>query len=102
MLVPCDTEATVSIIFVDAEFTISPAAFDLGPFDSNNNCIGGLTGVDGLGGEHLHLARPYSKGTHIQQDSGLLVTASCKTFTPYSTLEITKSVLPLWLDSCVE
>ena len=53
ILVPCNTDVAMSITFGGTEFTMSPDTFNGGSYDSNNNCVGGISADDSLGSKHL-------------------------------------------------
>lgn len=68
MIVPCNTDVTVSIKFNGATFAISPNTYNLGATStSGTTCVGGFSTTSI--GEQNPLDRSNHE-SHVQQDSG--------------------------------
>src|SRR5260370_19478625 len=86
MIVPCDTNVTVSMKFGGTTFNISPKTYNIGPV-TNSTCVGGFSPTPTDTGEQSPLDCSTHE-SHVQQDSGLSVTSSWRMFTLSSTTEI--------------
>ncbi|SRR6266478_7257346 len=86
MLVPCDTDVTITISFGGTKFFITSDTYNIGVV-SGSTCMGGFSATPIDSGEQSLLDRSAHK-SHVGQYSGHWVTSSCEMFTLISTLEI--------------
>ncbi len=86
MIVPCNTNVTISVAFGGTTFNIPPSAYNLGPVLSGSSaCVGGFSVSDGVLLRKLfRLLDCYAHHSHVEQGPGYLVLPSCETFTPSS------------------
>ena len=97
MIVPCDTSVTITINFNGTAFNIPPSAYVLTPIaNADNRCISAFAEANTRKQSFLYSsAVPHTHRSHVEQQTYILVPASCELFTLSSTKEIGKSDLPL-------